>query len=384
MSGLAVFFRDFLTGDESNGDYGSSINQPAHMNLRDDEDLQEVTGQEYLKEQKVIEQYLSRRLVDPEEQESNIDTGLDGSSDPTTFSSDPHSQDEDHLETQPLFLSPSPRQVRSGPDIPYVGDTIHGVRRIMDVDLWTKKVSLELCTVTHVFGARKVHRAKQARFKQIKTVCRHDMLDIARFGWYQYDGPLFPAFRRALSMEFVQKEKSTAVQEIIKRPNQRMVAFFYDEYAKTIHGLCQRHAKHDMELSLKDVPAQCIFPSSTAHDWFDRYNLAEYCLCIGESGHMNAVVDDVAIEKPMRFDDPETRVWLNFRKENSQHVYLLQPNETGIEYRAIRQGQEHPFEVVQAPSQPRLGTNGASAGVSTQAVKYEKIVSTLRVFYVGC
>jgi hypothetical protein len=87
-----------------------------------------------------------------------------------------------------------------------------------------------------------------------------------------------------------------------------MHVFFYNDFAQTLVDLLSktndgRDSIEEMFLSLKRVPAKCIFPCTTSEGSDTNVSSASYCIAIGGMSKAKMRLNDCAHQEPLTFDD---------------------------------------------------------------------------------
>lgn len=390
MSGLVTFFKDFFP-DIQNIDYSRSLNEitsdefgtPSSREGSLEYTPNEWTVKEWRAFQKNSLKVYFQKRVAPED-ETNNNTGdeddersdededddndyeTDGDEDLAEEENDDEHKEEPEsqiLETQqhpqqetPAVVEPSesPNQqkqkTQSAPRerrrrIPHLKQAIHVVRNKLDyLDMYTKQLTLDLCTVGKVWKLRDTKRGLSLKnVKQRVPVFPGRMPRCPYEDHQEDDGPLLSIYKHVLSLEiepvFVTSGNGAdqQIQQQPKQRRQRMKIFLYNAYAKVMNDWLKEHSlttSDNLVMSLKNVPAICIVPFAIdPRDWLDMEELVEYTLCIGDWSSMKLVTDDEeTVKVRMDSEDMEIRVASVNRRGSSSTELILSPSTVGGEF----------------------------------------------------
>lgn len=243
----------------------------------------------------------TRQRSDDIQQDSELDTF------PST---QPENMEPETQEPMSGFATPSPEKKRNiVVAIPHISLACHGATSVSETDMYTEKLSLDLCEVVKVYPMRSTRRF-QSMFKKnlissslAKKNMESSTNDIIRFPPLQHhneigstivsDGPLFSLYKRVLSMEVLQLESSASKDFLGKqnnlfgtsKPHRRFMMYLYDDYATFMNNfLDSTREDDDVYLALNNIPGCCIAPFDTGNQTFLNLlerDLSPYAISFG-------------------------------------------------------------------------------------------------------
>jgi hypothetical protein len=189
----------------------------------------------------------------------------------------------------------------------------------------------------------------------------------------QYDGPLHPCYQNVLSVEFTEMvhvqmpnlrpSDNTNVDSNKQSPNvnyrpKRFMVYFYNEYALAINRIIQKaqmpirkrkleetsDASPDTDkvlFAFHNIPSKCIFPLA-ASDWYDREDMSQFCLCIGDQCVLPGEYKDryrKSSKRAYRFDcdemDVRVAIYNGGTAEVSEHQIKFESENQSIDVRRV-------------------------------------------------
>eukprot|EP00956_Cyclotella_meneghiniana_P042647 scaffold248861_cov79-Cyclotella_meneghiniana.AAC.3 len=238
--------------------------------------------------------------------------------------------------------------------IPHVSVTSDCTNKLSEVDLYTKKLDLDLCQVLKVWRLRSCKRMAGSEFdtqdSSEKSSIKTQSARMNSYEHFQDDGPLNTIYKRVLSLEVAQLDIHTD-STILSSPRvsnlasaafqsgqaqltkvaerrgrhtvKRIRIFFYNKYADAVSRLLDEVSKNDKKkstkflMSLRNIPAHCIVPLEMAEmdPQLQHYtnnpfgdeeygSRSSYCICIGDKCPLQ--LDGAKLH----FDDPEIELRL--------------------------------------------------------------------------
>eukprot|EP00977_Amphora_coffeiformis_P027630 scaffold34627_cov159-Amphora_coffeaeformis.AAC.7 len=319
MSGLTVFFRDFLPKDNA-----SRYEQSTAILLLVEEEEEDASCQDEWTEpltfkswknleKQVLNTYLQHRVLVSEEKEE--DTATTSTQDKVGMSQP--SQDSagysQELETQGFYDLLEDKKSEALPHLPpHVNDAIHTAEYLTDVDLRSKQTNLRVLQADRYWQMRKTNRLAATNV----VPRRQPVIEIYQgplkvpLSPCEDDGPLSCIYRLVLSLEVSQVNKPTsslrqrataAMQQEISV--HRMKMFLYNGYADEVNSIISKlSGTQRLLLQVQKIPPQCIFPLGMT-SWVDC-DLSQYCICLGDKSKL-MLEDQNGTDYFLRFDAPE-------------------------------------------------------------------------------
>lgn len=312
MSGLASFFRSFILPkegeEEEDYDYQESISNVVSKEdyPREDDNKTPVNPRAQssadwrAKKNETLRVYMQKRMVltdnddeqddDEEEEEQSEEYIVPDNDEVNVPFWNEQGQDSQPADNSTV-TSPLPRRKK----VPHVDETLHIVKSLSALDLYTREFHLSLGFVDKVWNLRDVPRRKWKMSSK-----------------FEDDGPLATLFKHVVCLEVTQLLENQQVANMAQAAFQaksprRLKVFFYNKYASKVSSLLDRqHSSHAL-ISLTNVPAKCILPVEEENlSWYDKEDLAPYAICIGDKSSMKLEVDGVLGK--VSFDAPNLQV----------------------------------------------------------------------------
>lgn len=251
---------------------------------------------------------------------------------------------QNHHNDDPQASSAKAKVLSLDKPIPHVSETLNEVSIFSHVDMYTKVLNLNLVCVDKIWKFRDTRRPEivDAIPRCHMVVGDETLLPRFLFSNTIDDGPLSTVYRYVMSFDIIQLEKrctnptaraaaavakatslinndddeeddlecdsNDSKHHINSMKSRRMRVFFYNSYAKKLNDLLQdvvneksKQQQKMVILSLQNIPARCIMPHSVT-EWFDRHEMIDYCLCIGDESTMREEVEDGENMRRIRFD----------------------------------------------------------------------------------
>ena len=219
--------------------------------------------------------------------------------------------------------------------IPHVSIASHNITRLSDIDMYTKKLDLELCQVLRVWRLRGCKRMDTGLAGHESQTTTQDLSqrplntsthNLQPYRNYEDDGPFNTIYTKVLSLEIAQLDchaasaslSSTQITDLASAPFQsgqnqlqkmaerkrrhevkKARVFFYNKYAvamsRLLDAISRDKKKTKLLISLQNIPAHCIMPLQIAeidprlqhyiNNPFGDENhgsKSSYCICIGD------------------------------------------------------------------------------------------------------
>jgi hypothetical protein len=242
------------------------------------------------------------------------------------------------------------QQYESSFVVPCIHDLQSFAKSVSDIHLLVSKLSIALASVVNVW---KFQRFEHRDIFSSNPSPQQDTEQYARpfpREWFDNHGPMFANYTSVVSFEIMECEEEVLggrdleqVRNLSKavfgQKTRRIRVFFYNTYAEAVSNIimwaeqCIRNKspmkktmkmaakdggslKDRIMISLKNVPAQCIFPyfrqdyQSHVHGkpLESEYGLlSDYCICIGGDG---CIINQISSNRrrPLRFDSEQLEV----------------------------------------------------------------------------
>jgi hypothetical protein len=316
------------------------VNIPATSQVDDFSDEEEDTTCTYqewrLRRNQMLTKFVLKRLADDAE-----DTDEDEDDTEAEPVDDQHDEDDmERLETQQLNtqqletqqletqqLDPvdaldrdttPTQQVRRRAAIPHVDDTLHHVTTVSGMDLQTQSLSLQLAKVERIWRCRETRRFEELTCS--RAMPRHLdptlPLPFFPFGDFEDDGPLQTVFKTVLSMEVTQlddpdreKIRQASLQAFDAKLYRRVKIFLHNKYATAVQDFIDQGTNTaKMMISLKKIPAKCIFPYHANRESFVDQDIAKYCIVVGDKSSLKLMQPQTGLNQKIHFQDDDMEI----------------------------------------------------------------------------
>ena len=231
----------------------------------------------------------------------------------------------DTLDTQPLDpvelldrdstpIQPRRRKVA----IPHVDNTLHDVTTVSGMDLQTKSLSLNLAKVERIWRCRETRRFKALTCS--RAIPQHLdpslPLPFFPFGDFEDDGPLQTVFKTVLSMEVTQlddpdreKIRQASLQAFDAKLYRRVKIFLHNKYATAVQDFIDQGTNTvKLVISLKKIPAMCIFPYHANRESFVDQDIAKYCIVVGDKSSLKLMEPQSGLSRNIYFQDKNMEI----------------------------------------------------------------------------
>ena len=327
----AFYLRRFVTEEDDQEDNGGSSGDQEEEEDKDEADVWESDVEIQDEDDENDE---TAETIEPRQQQGK---GADDGGNELALESQPPPQAPNDEQEQ---ANTSPRNIKKSAKrrIPPLYQAIHSIQTLEYLDLRTKDLSLDLCSVNKVWRLREtrrglayLHSATKGEY-QTRCCVFPGRMPRVLFGHLQDDGPMSSIYDYVLSLE---------VQQLLPTPRRvsphggvprKAVVriFLYNAYAKAVSEWMDEQSirrgedsskragdagassnKNGFILSLSKIPALSIFPYALdPRDWWDQEHVVHHCVCLGDSSammatrHMDGTTEQVRADS----DDMELRL----------------------------------------------------------------------------
>jgi Telomeric single stranded DNA binding POT1/CDC13. len=258
-----------------------------------------------------------------------------------------------------------PQSYESSFIVPCIKDLPSSANTVSDIHLMVSNVSIPLASVVNMWRFHRFveHREEthcsqySAQEEDDEDIDNEPLVKPFPREWLDLRGPVFTNYTSVVSFEIMECHEDIfegyfervriLSKAVFGQKTRRIRLFFYDSYAEAIENIlqwaeqCMRKKKQTKNgtllvrdrvlfkervmISLKNVPAQCIFPYYR-QDYQSRVHgkpleleyglLSDYCICIGGDGCIiNQVSGD--LKRPLRFDSEQLEVRFVIKRHGS-------------------------------------------------------------------